>query len=145
MSVGATRSVARTSSAAVSSLAFERRLSAMIVPAAIRATWRRVGPELRRAVGLAHGTVPHRTEEDEMTAIRTTVDDSGRAYIDLASGDGGEIRDSIELSEFEDDRVPALGSLVLHFDFYGRLAAVEVTDSAASVLPPTLLDAAERV
>ena len=40
--------------------------------------------------------------------------------------------------------VPALGSLVLHFDFYGRLAGIEVTGSAASALPPALLDAAER-
>ena len=49
------------------------------------------------------------------------------------------------LDELDDaDRVPALGSIVLHFDFYGRLAAVEVTESAASVLPPALLDAAQR-
>ena len=74
-----------------------------------------------------------------------TVDASGSAYIDLAAGSGGEIRDSVALDEIEEaDRVPALGSLVLHFDFYGRLAAIEVTDSAASVLPPALLDAAER-
>ena len=42
------------------------------------------------------------------------------------------------------DRVPALGSIVLHFDFYGRLAQIEVTDSVGSVLPPALLDAAEK-
>lgn len=80
-----------------------------------------------------------------MAEIRATVEESGRAYIDLAADSGGGIRDSVELGELEDaERVPALGSLVLHFDFYGRLAAVEVTDSAASVLPPALLDAAER-
>ena len=44
----------------------------------------------------------------------------------------------------EAEVVPSLGSLVLHFDFYGRLAAIEVTGSAASVLPPSLLDSAER-
>jgi hypothetical protein len=77
-----------------------------------------------------------------MAEIRTTVDESGRAYIDL--GATGEVRDSVELSDHEEsDRIPALGSLVLHFDFYGRLAAIEVTDSAASVLPPALLDAAD--
>jgi hypothetical protein len=77
--------------------------------------------------------------------IRTTVDASGRAYLDLATASGGEIRDSVALDELgEADRVPALGSIVLHFDFYGRLAGIEVTDSAASVLPPALLDAAER-
>jgi hypothetical protein len=72
--------------------------------------------------------------------IRTTVEDSGRAYIEL--GAEGEVRDSVELGELEAaERIPALGSLVLHFDYYGRLAAIEVTDSAASVLPPALLEA----
>jgi hypothetical protein len=75
-----------------------------------------------------------------VAGIRTTVEESGRAYIDLAAGSGGEIRDSVELGELEAaEHVPALGSLVLHFDHYGRLAAIEVTDSAASVLPPSLL------
>jgi hypothetical protein len=32
---------------------------------------------------------------------------------------------------------------VLEFDFYGRLVGIEVTGSAASVLAPSLLDAAE--
>jgi hypothetical protein len=77
-----------------------------------------------------------------MAEIRTTVDESGRAYIDL--GAGGEVRDSVPLDELEHDGIAALGALVLHFDFFGRLAAIEVTDSAASVLPPALLDAAER-
>ena len=68
--------------------------------------------------------------------IRLDVDDSGRAVIDL--GSGGEIRESIALDEL--DGPPALGSLVLHFDFYGRLAQIEVTDSVDSVLPPALLE-----
>ena len=76
--------------------------------------------------------------------MRVTVDADGRAVLDLAGGGGGEIRDSIALDELEAaERVPALESLVLHFDFYGRLAQIEVTDSAESVLPPALLDAAE--
>jgi hypothetical protein len=29
---------------------------------------------------------------------------------------------------------------VLHFDFYGRLTAIEVTGGAASALPPGLID-----
>jgi hypothetical protein len=50
----------------------------------------------------------------------------------------------VALDELEEaDRVPALSSIVLHFDFYGRLARIEVTGSADSVLPPSLLDAAE--
>ena len=74
--------------------------------------------------------------------MRITRDETGGAYIALAEG---EIRDSVPLDELEDAaRIPALESLVLHFDFYGRLAGIEVTDSAASVLPPALLDAAER-
>jgi hypothetical protein len=77
--------------------------------------------------------------------IRVTVDDSGEAMLDLAGDFGGEIRASVALEELEAaEGVPALGSLVLHFDFYGRLARIEVTDSAASVLPPALLDAAQR-
>jgi hypothetical protein len=77
-----------------------------------------------------------------MAEIRTTVDESGRAYLDL--GATGEVRDSVELSELDAaSQVPALDSIVLHFDFYGRLAAIEVTDSAASVLPPALIDAAD--
>jgi hypothetical protein len=77
--------------------------------------------------------------------IRTTVDANGRAYIDLATESGGEIRDSVALDDHDEaDRVPALGSIVLHFDFYGRLARIEVTGSADSVLPPALLDDAER-
>ena len=68
--------------------------------------------------------------------IRVTVKEDGTAVIDLA--DGGEIRESIALDEL--DGPPALGSLVLHFDFYGRLARIEVTDSVDSVLPPALLD-----
>jgi hypothetical protein len=80
-----------------------------------------------------------------MPEIAMTVDDAGRAYIDLAAGSGGEIRHSVALDELgDDDRVPALGSIVLHFDFYGRLAGIEVTASADSVLPPALLDAASR-
>jgi hypothetical protein len=76
--------------------------------------------------------------------IRTTVDATGRAFIDLAPA-GGEIRDSVALDELEEaDRVPALSSIVLHFDFYGRLARIEVTGSADSVLPPALLETAER-
>ena len=80
-----------------------------------------------------------------MIEITATVDDSGRAVLDLAGEDGGEVRDSIALDELEAaDRVPALASLVLHFDFYGRLARIEVTDSASSVLPPAVLDAADQ-
>ena len=67
--------------------------------------------------------------------IRLTHNDDGSAIIDL--GAEGEIRESVALDELEGP--PALGSLVLHFDFYGRLARIEVTDSADSVLPPALL------
>ena len=86
-----------------------------------------------------------RGEEDEVAQIRATVDEDGGAILDLAGEGGGEIRDSVALDELEAaDRVPALGSLVLHFDFYGRLARIEVTDSVGSVLPPALIDAAEN-
>lgn len=80
-----------------------------------------------------------------MIEITATVDASGRAVLDLAGEGGGEIRDSVALDELDAaDGVPALASLVLHFDFYGRLARIEVTDSASSVLPPAVLSAADQ-
>jgi hypothetical protein len=72
--------------------------------------------------------------------MRVTRADSGGAYIELSDG---EVRDSVALDELEDaSRIAALESLVLHFDFYGRLIGVEVTSSADSALPPSLLDQA---
>lgn len=79
-----------------------------------------------------------------MAEISITVDEEGRAYIDLAAGSGGEIRHSVALEDLADDRVPALGSIVLQFDYFGRLAGIEVIGSADSVLPPALLDAASQ-
>ena len=72
-----------------------------------------------------------------MAEISVTTSPGGRAYLTLGSG---EVRDSVELSEHEEaDRIPTLDSLVLHFDHYGRLTAIEVTGAAGSVLPPALL------
>ena len=69
------------------------------------------------------------------------MNESGRAYITLAEG---EVRDSVQLDELEDaGRLAALESLVLHFDFYGRLIGLEVTSSASSALPPGLIDQAQ--
>ena len=68
-----------------------------------------------------------------MANIALTVNEDGSALLDLSGG--GEIRQSISLEDVGDGP-PALESLVLHFDFYGRLAKIEVTDSATSVLPP---------
>ena len=81
-----------------------------------------------------------------MIEITATKNDGGGAVLDLAGDSGGEVRDSVALDELEAaDRVPALHSIVLHFDFYGRLTQIEVTDSASSVLPPVVLDAADRI
>ena len=75
-----------------------------------------------------------------MAEISVKLDDSGGAYISLAEG---EVRNSVGLDELEDaGRIAALESLVLHFDFYGRLIALEVTSSASSALPPGLIDQA---
>ena len=74
-----------------------------------------------------------------MAEIPITRRPDGVVYLTL--GDG-EVRDSVELSEHDEaDRIPTLDSLTLHFDHYGRLAAIEVTDAAGSVLPPALLPA----
>src|SRR4051794_1544529 len=101
----------------------------------------------RRANATTYGRRdPALSEEVEVIEITATVDAAGRAVLDLAGGAGGEIRDSVRLDELEAaERGPALVSLVLHFDFYGRLARIEVTESASSVLSPAMVDAAERV
>jgi hypothetical protein len=68
--------------------------------------------------------------------MRVTHNEDGGAIVHLSDG---EIRDSVALDELEAaDRIAALESLVLHFDFYGRLIAVEATSSADSAFPPNL-------
>jgi hypothetical protein len=75
---------------------------------------------------------------DVQREITVTTSDGGHAYVKL--GDA-EVRDSVELSTHEEaDRIPTLDSLTLHFDFYGRLTAIEVTGGVGSVLPPALID-----
>ena len=69
-----------------------------------------------------------------MPEISVETRPDGRVYLRL--GDG-EVRDSVALADHhEAAQIPSLDSLVLHFDFYGRLTAIEVTESAGSVLPP---------
>ena len=73
-----------------------------------------------------------------MADIPITFQDDGRALIRLSDA---ELRDAVALDEHDEaDRIPALDALVLHFDFYGRLAAIEVTGTVDSVLPPALLE-----
>ncbi len=79
-----------------------------------------------------------------MAQIDVTVDESGGAYLALAPREHAEIRTSVELDGLDEaDELAALQSLVLHFDHFGRLAALEVTGGAESVLPPALLDGDE--
>jgi uncharacterized protein YuzE len=76
-----------------------------------------------------------------MAEIGVTVEEPGRAHLNLTGLPMVEVRHSVELSELEQtETVPALESIVLQFDHYGRLAGIEVTDAADSVLPPGLLD-----
>ncbi|HSH58276.1 MAG TPA: hypothetical protein VK988_01290 [Acidimicrobiales bacterium] len=80
-----------------------------------------------------------------MAEITVTTDRAGHAHVNLGGSSSVEIRHSVELDTLEEAEVlPALGSIVLQFDYYGRLAGIEVTDSAASVLAPALLDGAEQ-
>ncbi len=73
-----------------------------------------------------------------MAEIEITPVPGGGAYLRL--GDA-EVRDSVAMGEHDEaDRIPALDSLILHFDFYGRLTAIEVSGDATAVLPPALLD-----
>jgi uncharacterized protein YuzE len=77
-----------------------------------------------------------------MAEIKITRDDGGQAYVSLSSA---EIRDSVALDGLEQaDTIPSLGAIVLDFDHYGRLAGINVVAAADSVLPPELLDEAER-
>jgi hypothetical protein len=72
-----------------------------------------------------------------MPQVSVTTNPGG-AYVRL--GDA-EVRDSVELGALDEaDRIPALDSLILHFDHYGRLTALEVAGNPGSVLPPPLLD-----
>lgn len=72
-----------------------------------------------------------------MAEVEVSTSAAG-AYVRL--GDA-EVRDSVELGSLDDaDRIPALDSLVLHFDHYGRLTAIEVQGTPGAVLPPPLLD-----
>jgi hypothetical protein len=78
-----------------------------------------------------------------MAEISVTVDEAGHAHLNLAGSAMVEIRETVELSGLEQtETVPALESIVLQFDYYGRLAGIEVTDAADSVLPPGLLQGA---
>lgn len=78
-----------------------------------------------------------------MAEIRISLDDGGRAYLSLS---GAAVRDSVVLDELDQaDSIPALDQIVLDFDHYGRLAGIEIVRGADSVLPPALLDAAERI
>lgn len=80
-----------------------------------------------------------------MADLRLTLEDSGRAYLSLAPSSGAANRDSVALDELDEaQQVPALNGIVLEFDYYGRLAGIEVTGGADSILPPTLLEQAER-
>jgi uncharacterized protein YuzE len=75
-----------------------------------------------------------------LAEISVTVDEAGRAHLNLTGLPRVEIRHSVELSGLEQtETVPALESIILQFDHYGRLAGIEVTDAADSVLPPGLL------
>ena len=80
-----------------------------------------------------------------MAEVRVTLGADGEAYVDLSGDARPEVRTSVPLDGLEDaETVPALGSMVLDFDHYGRLVGIEVWRAAESVLAPALIDAAER-
>jgi hypothetical protein len=79
-----------------------------------------------------------------MAEIVVTLSDSGEAYVGLAGPEPPEVRESIALDVLEEaEGLPALDSMVLDFDFYGRLVGIRITSAASSALSPALLDAAE--
>ena len=78
-----------------------------------------------------------------MANLGVTVNAAGEAYVSLVVGAAPEVRDTVALDGLEDaDGIPALESLELDFDHYGRLVGIRVTGSAESALSPSLLDAA---
>jgi len=79
-----------------------------------------------------------------MAELAVTVGASGEAYVALMVGAPPEVRDSVELGELAAaDTIPALDGVVLDFDHYGRIVGLRITDSADSILAPSLLEAAE--
>jgi len=78
-----------------------------------------------------------------MAEILVTLNDAGEAYVGLAGPDPPEVRASVALDTLDEaDGLAALESMVLDFDFYGRLVGLRITSSATSALSPALLDAA---
>jgi hypothetical protein len=76
--------------------------------------------------------------------IAVTVEPSGEAYVALVVGRAPEVRHSVALDDLEAvDTIPALGGLVLDFDYYGRVVGLRVTGAAHAILAPSLLDSAE--
>jgi hypothetical protein len=81
-----------------------------------------------------------------MAEILVTLSDAGEAYVRLTGTAPPEVRESVALDALDEaEGLPALDSLVLDFDYYGRLVGIRVTGGAESALAPGLLDAAERV
>jgi hypothetical protein len=81
-----------------------------------------------------------------MAEIVVTLNDAGEAYVGLSGERSPEVRTSVALDTLDEaDGLPALESLELDFDHYGRLVGLRVTGAADSTLPPALLDAAQRV
>ena len=76
-----------------------------------------------------------------MAEIKVTLGERGSAYLTLSPT---EIRHSVALDQLDEaNMIPALGAIVLDFDYFGRLAGIEIGGSADSVLPPALIEAAE--
>lgn len=72
-----------------------------------------------------------------MAEIEVALTDGGGAYLKLGEA---EVRESVSLDTLEQSgSIPALGSIVLDFDHYGRLTGIEVVEGADSALPPRLL------
>ena len=80
-----------------------------------------------------------------MPEVAVQLTPTGEAYVALVVGRAPEVRESVALDALEEaDSIPALESLVIDFDHYGRVVGLRVTGGADSVLAPSLLEAAER-
>lgn len=87
--------------------------------------------------------MPRREDERPVQLTVAESEDAQTVYVRLTPGDAPLVRHSIPLDTHEEaDRIPALDSLTLDFDFYGRLVGIRVVGSPDSVLVPELLDVA---
>jgi hypothetical protein len=87
----------------------------------------------------------NRGEHEDVVEIRTMGDHMAAQHPRSCRRGRWQIRDLGALDELQGGRARAdAGSIVLRFELPWRRGQIGVTDSASWVMPPALLDAAEK-